>query len=85
MKEVLLAVAALAILALPTGAFAQATATPGQAVKIALVPKFLGTDGISKLFDQTHEGAEQRPRSCRTPARCSSSGRPPGEPCRRAD
>ena len=84
MKEVLLAVAALAILALPTGAFAQATATPGKAVKIALVPKFLGTDGISKLFDQTHEGAEQAAKELQNPSPLQFLG-PTGEQCRRAD
>jgi hypothetical protein len=43
MMKVLLAIAALAILALPTSAFAQATATPGKPLKMVLVPKWLAT------------------------------------------
>jgi hypothetical protein len=39
MRKVLLTMAALAILALPIGAFAQVTAIPGKALKVVLVPK----------------------------------------------
>ena len=56
----LAAVAAGGVLA--TGAFAQTTATatasPGQAPSLVLVPKFVSTDKFGKLFDQAHKGAE---------------------------
>src|SRR5262249_44875583 len=50
---------------------APAPATPGKALTMVLVPKFLGehapADKISRLFDQAHEGAEQAARDLRNP------------------
>jgi rhamnose transport system substrate-binding protein len=70
--------AALAITALPTGATAQATATPGKALKMVLVPKWLGNDRISKLFDQVREGAEQAARELQNPVPLQFEGPAPG-------
>jgi rhamnose transport system substrate-binding protein len=78
MKKVLLTIAALAILALPTGAFAQATATPGKALKMVLLPKWLGTDRISKLFEQVHQGAEQAAKELQNPSPLQFLGPTPG-------
>jgi hypothetical protein len=85
MKEVRPALAALAILTLPIDAFAQATATPGKALNMVLLPKFLGNvqsdrprHRIADLFDQAHEGAEQAAKELQNPSPLSgSSGRPP--------
>ena len=78
MKKVLLAIAALAILSLPTGAFAQATATPGKALKMVFVPKFLGTDRFSKMFEQAHRGAEQAAKELQNPSPLQFLGPTPG-------
>jgi rhamnose transport system substrate-binding protein len=67
MKKILLTIVALAFLALPTGAFAQATATPGKALKMLLVPKYVGTDRFSRFFEQAHQGAEQAARELQNP------------------
>jgi rhamnose transport system substrate-binding protein len=78
MKKVLLAIAALAVLALATGAFAQATATPGKALKMVFVPKFLGTDGFSKMFEQAHQGPEQAAKELQNPTPLQFLGPAPG-------
>ena len=46
---------------------APATATPGKALDMVLVPKFLATDKIGRLFDQAHDGAEQAARELKNP------------------
>jgi rhamnose transport system substrate-binding protein len=54
MKKILLTTAAVAAMALPSVALAQAaTATPGQALDMVLLPKFSG----NAVFDQAHNGA----------------------------
>jgi rhamnose transport system substrate-binding protein len=55
MRKIFLAATALAILAMPVAASAQsaATATPGKALKMVLLPKFLGI----LVFEQAHQGA----------------------------
>jgi rhamnose transport system substrate-binding protein len=78
MKKVLLTIAALAILALPTSALAQATATPGKALKMVLLPKWLGTDRISKLFDQVHQGAKEAAKELQNPTSLQFLGSAPG-------
>ena len=70
--------AALAITALPTGASAQAAATPGKALKMVLVPKWLGSDRISKMFDQVRDGAEQAARELQNPVPLEFEGPAPG-------
>jgi len=78
MRKVLLTVAALAILALPMRAFAQAAATPGKALNMVLVPKWLATDRISKLFDQVRDGAEQAAKELQNPTPLKFQGPVPG-------
>jgi rhamnose transport system substrate-binding protein len=63
MKKFLFATAALALLALPTGAFAQAKATPGKALNMVLLPKFLGI----AVFDQAHNGAVEAQKELQNP------------------
>jgi len=70
--------AALAIPALPSGASAQATATPGKSLKMVLVPKWLGSDRFSKMYDQVREGAEEAARELRNPAPLQFEGPAPG-------
>ena len=57
MKKLLLASAAAALIGVlaPHAARAQATVTPGSAVDMVLLPKFLGI----AVFDQAHNGAEE--------------------------
>ena len=71
MKKMLLMTAALALIALPSVAFAaDAVATPGKALKMVLLPKFSG----NAVFDQAHYGAlGGRRRNSRTRPSCSSS------------
>jgi len=78
MKKVLLAIAMLTILVLPTHGFAQASATPGKALKMVLVSKWLGADEISKLYDQVYEGAEQAARELQNPIPLQFVGPVPG-------
>src|SRR5262245_2175124 len=79
MKTALLpTIAALAFLALPTGAVAQATAAPGKALNMVLVPKFLGTDRFSKMFEQAHQGAEQAAKELQNPSPLQFLGPTPG-------
>ena len=64
MRKILLAGAALAALAfLPHEVSAQAKPQPGQAVKMALVPKFLGI----LPFDLAHRGAEEAATELKNP------------------
>src|SRR5262249_3920205 len=78
MKKVLLTIAALAILMLPTGTFARATASPGKALNMVFVPKFLGTDRFSKFFEQAHQGAEQAAKELQNPSPLRFLGPTPG-------
>ena len=81
MKKLLVTMAmmaALAILALPTGAAAQATATPGKALKMVLVPKWLGSDRFSKMYDQVREGEEEAARELQNPVPLQFEGPAPG-------
>jgi rhamnose transport system substrate-binding protein len=78
MKNVLPTMAALAFLALPTGALAQATAIPGKPLNMVLVPKFLGTDRFSKMFEQAHQGAEQAAKELHNPTPLQFLGPTPG-------
>ena len=62
MRKFLMSAAALALVAaLPQDAFAAdaAVATPGKAVSMVLLPKFLGI----LPFDLAHQGPRRRPRS----------------------
>jgi rhamnose transport system substrate-binding protein len=77
-KVLLLAIAALAIVTLSMGALAQVMATPGKAVKMLLVPKFLGTDRFSKMFEQAHRGAEQVAKELQNPIPLQFLGPTPG-------
>ena len=57
MRKILFTTAALALLALPSGAFAAdavATATPGKALKMVLLPKFTGNAvfDLARVVDQ---------------------------------
>ena len=73
MRKLLLGAAALAMIAaLPQYALAQdAMATPGKAVGMVLLPKFLGI----LPFDQAHKGAEEAAKELQNPTRSSSSVR----------
>lgn len=51
-----------------SGAAAPARATPGQAPTMVFVPKFVGTDRVSKLFEQAHQGAEQAAQELQNPS-----------------
>jgi rhamnose transport system substrate-binding protein len=74
MNRMMLAIAMLATVALPAGAFAQATATPGKPVKMVLVPKIEVPDRISRVFDQVHDGAEQAAKELRNPSPLQYTG-----------
>jgi rhamnose transport system substrate-binding protein len=56
------------------GAVAPATATPGKALNMVFMPKFLATDKIGKLFDQAHDGAEQAAKELRNPTPLQYTG-----------
>ena len=65
MKKFLLTTAALALLALPSAAFAaDAMATAGKSEKMVLLPKFSG----NAVFDQAHEGALEAAKELQNPA-----------------
>jgi rhamnose transport system substrate-binding protein len=65
MKKLLVTTAALALLALPSAAFAaDAMATPGKSEKMVLLPKFSG----NAVFDQAHEGALEAAKELQNPA-----------------
>jgi rhamnose transport system substrate-binding protein len=64
MRRYLLTTAALALLAtLSAGASAQVAPTPGKAVKMVLLPKFLGI----LPFDQAHQGALEAEKELQNP------------------
>jgi rhamnose transport system substrate-binding protein len=74
MKKYLMATAALAILAmLPQGANAQAKATPGKALSMVLLPKFLGI----VPFDQAHTGALEAQKELANPTELQFLGPTP--------
>src|SRR5262249_18576693 len=60
------------------GGWAQATGTRGEAVKMVLVPKWLGTDRVSKLFEQVRDGAEQAAKELQNPTPLQFEGPAPG-------
>src|SRR5215470_10288476 len=68
MKRILPTTIALALLALPTSSFAQVTATPAKPLKMLFLPKYVGTDRFSKLFEQAHGGAEQAAKELQNPS-----------------
>jgi rhamnose transport system substrate-binding protein len=68
MKKALLAFGVLAILALPIPGFAQATATPGKALKMVLITKWLANDKIGVLYNQVRKGAEEAAAELKNPA-----------------
>lgn len=64
MKKYVLAAAAMALVPmLGGGALAQSTATPGKAVDMVLLPKFLGI----LPFDQARQGAEEAAKELQNP------------------
>src|SRR5262249_61020969 len=67
MRKALGLIAARAALALATDGFAQATATPGKPLSMVLVPKWISTERVGKLFDEVRDGAEQAARELRNP------------------
>ncbi len=73
MKRLVATTAALAMLALPTGALAQAMAKPGQAVSMVLLPKFLGIS----VFDQAHNGALEAQKELQNPTELQFLGPTP--------
>jgi rhamnose transport system substrate-binding protein len=74
MKKYLLAAAALALLAgAPQVAFAQAKATPGKALSMVLLPKFLGI----LPFDQAHQGALEAQKELKNPTELQFLGPTP--------
>src|SRR5438128_1657596 len=78
MRKILLAGAALAALAfLPHEVSAQAKPQPGQAVKMALVPKFLGI----LPFDLAHRGAEEAATELKNPVPLLYLGPTSGSNC----
>ena len=66
MKKILLAIAALVILALPTHGYAQTTA--GKALKMVLITKWLAADNIRELYEQVRKGAEEAALELKNPA-----------------
>jgi len=44
-----------------------ATATPGKALNMMFVPKFLGTDKYGKLFDEAHQGTVEAAKELQNP------------------
>ena len=66
MRKILLTTAALALLALPSDGFAAdavATANPGKALKMVLLPKFSG----NAVFDLAHNGALEAQKELKNP------------------
>jgi rhamnose transport system substrate-binding protein len=73
MKKLMMTAAALALLALPSAAFAQAKATPGKDLKMVLLPKFLGI----AVFDQAHNGAVEAQKELQNPSEVQFLGPTP--------
>jgi len=73
MKKLMVTAAALALLTLPSGAFAQAKATPGKDLKMVLLPKFLGI----AVFDQAHNGAVEAQKELQNPSEVQFLGPTP--------
>src|SRR5215472_14645951 len=82
MKKVLLATAALALFGLPSGAFAaEATATPGKALGMVLLPKFSG----NAVFDLAHNGALEAQKELKNPAELQFLAPPASNPTGQID
>ena len=62
---------------------APATAVPGKALDVVLVPKALGatppTDRIGRLFEQAHQGAQQAAKELRNPKKLQYGGLATGQ------
>jgi len=67
MRKTLFAMIGLALLALPTAALAQVTATPGKSVRVLVMPKYVGTDRFAKFFIEADLGAEQAAKELQNP------------------
>jgi rhamnose transport system substrate-binding protein len=75
MRTTILMLPIALLLAGSGGAFAQsgqsgpapATATPGKALNMEFVPKFLSTDKYGKLFDEAHQGAVEAAKELQNP------------------
>lgn len=78
MRKALGLIAALAALALATQALAQATATPGKPLGMVLVPKWISTERVGKLFDEVHDGAKQAAKELQNPTPLQFEGPVPG-------
>ena len=74
MKKYLLATAALAMAAVMQPGLTRRKSTPGKALNMMLLPKFLGI----LAFDQAHQGAQEAHEgAAELRASSTSSGRPP--------
>src|SRR5256714_12400511 len=74
MKKYLMATAALAFLALlPQTGYAQVKASPGKALNMVLLPKFLGI----VPFDLAHRGAEEAAKELQNPTKLQFLGPTP--------
>ena len=83
MRKILLTTAALALLALPSGAFAAdvAAATPGKALKMVLLPKFSG----NAVFDLAHNGALEAQKELKNPTELQFLAPPASNPTGQID
>ena len=83
MRKILLATAALALLALPSAAFAAdvAAATPGKALKMVLLPKFSG----NAVFDLAHNGALEAQKELKNPTELQFLAPPASNPTGQID
>jgi len=83
MRNILLTTAALALLALPSGAFAAdvAAATPGKALKMVLLPKFTG----NAVFDLAHNGALEAQKELKNPTELQFLAPPASNPTGQID
>jgi rhamnose transport system substrate-binding protein len=82
MKKMLFATAALALFGLPSGAFAaEATATPGKALGMVLLPKFSG----NAVFDLAHNGAREAQKELRNPTELQFLAPPASNPTGQID
>jgi rhamnose transport system substrate-binding protein len=81
MKKTLL-MAALSVLALPSGAFAaDAMATPGKALSMVLLPKFSG----NAVFDLAHNGALEAQKELKNPTELQFLAPPASNPTGQID
>jgi len=84
MRKILFTTAALALLALPSYAVAAdavATATPGKALKMVLLPKFTG----NAVFDLAHNGALEAQKELKNPTELQFLAPPASNPTGQID